>query len=550
MISVSKYNCRYLAAALAHYGVSHVVVSPGSRNAPAIVAVCEQPGLTCHSAIDERTAAFMALGMAVQTGTPVALLCTSGSAPLNYTPALAEALYRRVPLIAVTADRPEEWIDQDDSQTIAQAHALDAVVKGSFDVPVCRGSDAGLRRLCAHRICDALMLATAGIPGPVHINLQIDEPINEIGRISEKITFPERRIPVQIPEYDMIDDLAGYLADKKVMVLAGFLPPDTSLIQALETLPANFAVLCEAQSNLHGPFCGNIDAALTSLGGNKEAQPDVVITIGGALLSRMIKTYLRGIETEHWSVGAADHCIDPLLHLTRRIEYAPATFFAALAGKAKPSACNYAGVWAEANRRGLRLAREHADASAWCDFKAMHTLLENMPRGINLHASNGTAVRYVQLFDYSHAARIECNRGVSGIDGCTSTAIGAAMVSDNPTLLVTGDMSAQYDMGALALPDVPKTFRMAVLNNSGGGIFRFIASTRGYTQIRKFLTDNVRLPLKQLAEGFGFDYYEAASEQSLAAALPEFFADNGRPAILNMITPADYSADILTNFFK
>jgi 2-succinyl-5-enolpyruvyl-6-hydroxy-3-cyclohexene-1-carboxylate synthase len=182
----------------------------------------------------------------------------------------------------------------------------------------------------------------------------------------------------------------------------------------------------------------------------------------------------------------------------------------------------------------------------------MRSLVEQIPAAYDLQVSNGTAIRYLQLCDYSAiGGSISCNRGVSGIDGCTSTAIGAAMATGRPTLLITGDMSAQYDLGALAIADIPSTFRMAVLNNDGGGIFRFVRSTASLPEREEYFAARVNLPLRQLAEGFGFDYFEATSETELRQAVSEFFdTERQRPAILNIITPAEVSARRLNSYFN
>jgi len=519
--------------------------------------LARQKELTCTVVIDERSAAFVALGMSIKMGEPVAVVCTSGSAAMNFGPALAEAFYRKTPLIAVTADRPEEWIDQDDSQTIRQAGALAAVVKGSFDIPVCRGEDDGLKRLCRRRIADAVLLAAAPEQGPVHINMQIDEPINAMSEdCGECFCFPERMSSLSALDSRYADDLATEISSaKRVMVVAGFMPPSPALSDMLTRLPGNVAVLCEAQSNLHGPFVNNIDATLNAMSDELKKSllpPDIVITIGGALLSRMIKAALRpssGIR--HWNIGPVDHCIDPLLHLRKRIECDSITFFKALLPKLKNNACtDYRACWLHASALAKKRSQDFAAQAPWSDFKAMHILLSSMPDGLNLHLSNGTAVRYAQLFDTLTADRVECNRGVSGIDGCTSTAIGAALVSHRPTLLVTGDMSAQYDMGALAISHIPASFRMAVLNNGGGGIFRFIKATCDLPETEQYLAADVRLPLRELAEGFGFDYYEADNAPSLYNVLPLFFAAKKRPAILNIITPAQTSAQTIKKYFN
>lgn len=177
--------------------------------------------------------------------------------------------------------------------------------------------------------------------------------------------------------------------------------------------------------------------------------------------------------------------------------------------------------------------------------------MASIPSAYNLQLSNGTAVRYAQLFNNGHIHRIDCNRGVSGIDGCTSTAIGAAKAYSGPTVLVTGDMSAQYDMGALAVPDIPADFRIVVLNNGGGGIFRFIRSTSGLAELERYFVGDVRLPLASLAEAFGFGYCEVSSAEDFEAVADKFFnSKSSRPAIMNIITPGQESADTLREYFS
>ena len=555
MTTSDKYSCRCLAAALEAYGVRHVVVSPGSRNSPLIVAIARTPGLQCHMVIDERSAAFFALGIAIETGDPVAIVCTSGSAPLNYAPALAEAYYRRVPLIAVTADRPEEWIDQDDSQTIRQNGALAAVVKKSFDVPVDRG-DSSLRRLTTRRISDALMLAETHPRGPVQINVQIDEPLNAMCEcLGDEFRFPKF---IQSAPYISDVESQGF-ADrlnraKRVIVLAGFMAPDVELSRLLSSLPSHFAVLCETTSNIENERCvTNIDASLRVMTAEEKQlllDADIVVSIGGSLISRIIKAKLRKHGTENWYVGFSDCCIDSLLHLTDRIECSPADFFKWVCPLLKEKNSDYASMWLQVSRRGYKRSADYFASAPWSDFAAMGHLLRSVPCDTLLHISNGTSVRYAQLLAPLKVARMECNRGVSGIDGCTSTAIGAAVASDRPTLLITGDMSAQYDMAALACTEIPPSFRMVVLNNGGGGIFRFINATRELPEMERFLAADVRLPLRQLADGFGFDYFEAASAEDLTACLRSFFVPSGKPAILNIITPAVESADTIRKYFS
>lgn len=176
--------------------------------------------------------------------------------------------------------------------------------------------------------------------------------------------------------------------------------------------------------------------------------------------------------------------------------------------------------------------------------------MARFPHQWNLHLSNGTSVRYAQLFDYSKANSVSCNRGVSGIDGCTSTAIGSACMSSMPTMLITGDMSMQYDIGALATTFIPRQFKIVVLNNGGGGIFRFIRSTRDLPELEKYFAAEVRLPLKKLAAAYGFKYISAENADELTAAMKKLVSSNTSPVILEIFTDGTVSANVFTEFFN
>ena len=211
---------------------------------------------------------------------------------------------------------------------------------------------------------------------------------------------------------------------------------------------------------------------------------------------------------------------------------------------------NYSDDWlAIAAKADARLT-SFLDDCPWSDFLAAATIMRLIPREWHLQLSNGTSIRYAQLFDYSKFDSIECNRGVSGIDGSTSTAIGSHVHFDGVTLLMTGDMSAQYDVGALALNEITPRFKMAVLNNGGGGIFRFIKSTSALDELEECFAAKVNLPLKQLADAYGFAYFEADNEETLISEFSRFAGEKSRPAILNILTPPQTSAQILKQFFQ
>lgn len=548
---------------MAAHGVARAVLCPGSRNAPLIVAISREPGIEALTVIDERSAAFIALGMASALGEPVALICTSGSAVLNFAPAVAEAYYRQVPLIVISADRPAEWIDQDDSQTIRQIGILANIVKYSCNIPVERQAaiNSPLGWYANRTVNDALLAATASPAGPVHINVQLDVPL---GAMCDAPVIQPRSIQSVKPRTVLspgdLKALVGELDGKRLLIVAGFMPPSARLTAALRRIASlpNVAVMHEAQANLDlDGTIPKIDSALSVLSDQEKTDllPDVVITLGGSLVSRFVKKWLRsgsyvnGGHLRHWHIGCQPYSVDCFMCLEKRIEMDAPTFVAQLAEVMPSCESDYSERWARIVSVSDGLDKAFAERAPWSDYKAMSMLMPRIPADWHLQLSNGTAVRYAQLFDYGHIARIDCNRGVSGIDGCTSTAIGASSVPDAVTLLVTGDMSCQYDIGALSAPCLSPRFKMAVLNNSGGGIFRFIDATSRLPELEERFCCKVNLPLRQLADAYGFAYYSASSIEELEHEWPLFAGESEQPAILDIITPGEASAEILKSYF-
>lgn len=556
--NTTNITSRMLVELLALHGVKQVVASPGSRNTPLLLALKASDKLNTTVIVDERTAAFYALGIAAVSGSPVAVVCTSGTALLNYAPAVAEAYYRKVPLIVISADRPMEWIDQDDSQTLRQYEALSNFVKNSYDLPSATSMD--MPWYANRMVNDALLTALKAPCGPVHINVQIAEPIGETEDIEDE---SQRFIEMITPREDLTvadsRELGMLLASPvKVMIVAGFIAPDAVLNKALNKIAAlpNFIVLTETISNLHGDdFISDIDATLSAMPDKQreELAPDIVITTGGALVSRFIKQYLRRVKPkEHWHVGKSLTTIDCFRSLTKRIDMLPAVFFRQLASAMQPhkTPSDYRRSWQIA-RDGARSVHQAFVAKApWSDLKAFATFMPMIPRNFNLQFSNGTPVRYAQLFTMRAYHRCDCNRGVSGIDGCTSTALGASMAYKSPTLLITGDMSAQYDVGALGTGLLTPRFKMIVMVNGGGGIFHFIKSTRDLDIVEPYFDKPCRFPAKELAAAYDIEYFSADSEESLRREMPLFIAEAARPAMLAINTDSQISGQLLQEYFN
>lgn len=548
--NTSVAGARMLANLLAAHGCRQVVLSPGSRNAPLAVAVSRHPLLDVRVVVDERTAAFMALGMASVTNRPVALVCTSGSAMLNYAPAVAEALYRAIPLVVVSADRPAAWIDQDDSQTIRQPGALDNIVLHSVDIPV-QGASAHWGWQANRLINDALLACRGPRPGPVHINMQFDNPLGsettQCNEPYEKRVITALRPPGRLTTAEG-RALAASLQGKKVMFLCGFMPPDAKVSRALARLAGlpMCAVLTEANANVHGvPLAvSRLDTVLASLdaAGLQQLAPDVVITVGGALVSRMVKAWMRSLPgLVHWHVGTGvrGQSVDVFKCLEQRLEIAPGELLPALASGLQPwkdAPSTYASLWQQARGRAAGRAADILARTPWCDLTATQRVLELLPRDCNLQVSNGTPIRYVQLADTAHLHRVDCNRGVSGIEGSTSTAVGAALAYGRQTVLLTGDMSALYDCGALASGHIAPSLRIIVLDNAGGAIFRFIKSTRDLPELERCFVTPARLPVEKLAHTWGLRYLYANDPAALDRAMESLMRTSGGAAILHIDT--------------
>lgn len=550
--TTDKLQCQILVETMHFHGVNHAVVSPGSRNAPLIIAL-SRSRIKTHIVVDERSAAYVALGMAQQLKAPVALVCTSGTALLNYAPAIAEAYYQKIPLIVVSADRPQEWIDQDDSQTIRQFKALDQFVKRSYDIPARCDDDTAV--WYAERIAhDAMMEATSLRRAPVHINVQLAEPLNGLTTEPYKL----RRIH-HFPSYDGIcrDDiikLKEQLLHKRVMIIAGFMEMNEPLRQALNDIAAKDAavVLTETISNMADDFTINaIDRTLLAIDENdKRYYPDVVITIGGAIVSRKIKAFLRKVKPDHWYVGLNDVTVDCFQSLTRRIEANPDTFIPTLFQDSL-TVKSFCAIWQDAHTAGLRRHHKYLEKIGWSDMKAYETIFDfyqQNPDNLIMHLSNGTTIRYAQLFGDRVIAPNFCNRGVSGIDGCTSTAIGAAMVN-GPAVLITGDMSFLYDISALSAITPKLQLKIVVVDNGGGGIFRFIDSTSSLPELEKYFVVKRNLDVEKVAASFGIKTYRADNEDSLYEQLSNMMVEDG-PAVLVVKTDGKRSAEILKNYFK
>ena len=530
-------------------GIQHIVISPGSRNAPLTIGFSnQQDTFKCYSIADERCAAFFALGMAQQLNKPVAIVCTSGSALLNYYPAVAEAFYSQIPLIVVSADRPQSKIDIGDGQTIRQENvfANHSLYNANLNEYASNDNDIKIN-IAIHK---AIIKK-----GPTHINIPFEEPLYDL--VSELSVEPKLLPFENNKEEFILEDsfVQQWNSAKKKMLLVGELKPNSIENSIIKNLASDTSVLVltEKTSNLHNQtFIDTIDTLITPFSDNdfKELCPEILVTFGGMVVSKRIKAFLRKYKPkQHWHIDSL-RAYDTYGSLSQHFLTNPNEFFEQLFAKSLMIESDYKNVYLKINEERKQKHIYYVNDIPFSDFKAFEFISHNLPKDIQLQVSNSSAIRYLQLITIDKSIEVFCNRGTSGIDGSTSTAIGAALQSTKSTVFITGDISFFYDSNALWNNYIPKNFKIVLINNSGGGIFRILPGHQETEVFNTFFETSHNLNASHLAKMFDFNYFEANEESSMKNQWELFITANDKPALLELFTPEKINDKILTNYFK
>jgi 2-succinyl-5-enolpyruvyl-6-hydroxy-3-cyclohexene-1-carboxylate synthase len=535
-------------------GIKHVIITPGSRNAPFSISFHENSSFDAISIVDERCAAFFALGIAQQSKVPVAIICTSGTAALNYAPAIAEAYYQEVPLLVITADRPMEWVDQGEGQTINQDGLYQNYVRGSFNIIQDLG-DKDLEWYNARLINEAIDLSQFPIPGPVHLNFPLRESLYKTTDTRTGVKTIERVYSTPFLENSLLKELGHSIASKKkVMVLVGQFSHDTSLIASLERFSKleNVIFLTESHSGLDNEgFIGCIDRLIMTMS-EKELdafRPELLITIGTNIISRKIKALLRHDNVEHWHVAEDGQVLDTFQRLTKVIPVNGLEFFTSVLPHVEEVAAGYREKSLALNKIKKQAGDEYIKDSSFSDLQAIHSIINSIPVESDVQMGNSSIVRYIQLFDRPSGIQFFGNRGVSGIDGCTSTAAGAAYFTGKLTTLISGDISFFYDVNALWNEHIGSNLKLIVINNGGGGIFRIIDGPSTTSALEKFFETAHQRTCEPVAAMYGVPYLKADSIISLETAMTQLYQTEGC-AILEVFTPRLDNDAALKGFFK
>ena len=461
MISDNQ-SIQELAALLLAHDVKDIVLCPGSRNAAITHTLSQTPLFRCHALTDERSAGFYALGISLSTGKPAAVCVTSGSALLNLHPAVSEAYYQRIPLIVVSADRPQAWIGQMDGQTLPQPSVFGSLVRCSVQLPEIHTDE---ERWYANRLInEALLSAIRGEGGPVHINVPISEPFYEF----HTECLPQVRVIHRhtLPEFL---EQTWWLHREKCLIVVG-------QYQFPLHFPQGCTVLSEHIGNQQEGIRGNLDGLIANIPEEiaEAFRPDLVITIGGHIVSKRFKQFLRNHPPQHHvhicptgEITDTFQCLTDIVTCTGE-EFCLAANIQDNLPKTEGSQ-TYTQIWKnlEDNVRiqeGKRALSEEENA--------VKLLLSQLPHQAVLHLANSSAVRLAEKFPIRKGILMQCNRGVNGIEGSLSTAVGYATAQpDRQHFVIIGDLSFFYDQNALWNTRLPQNLHILLLNNGGGKIF-------------------------------------------------------------------------------
>ena len=535
-------------------GLRRVIFSPGSRNAPLVIAFTAHGGYDCQTVADERVAAFIALGHGIATHQPTIICCTSGSAVLNYAPAIAEAYYQRVPLLILTADRPSEWIDQGIGQSMRQKEVYKNYIK--FSSPWIENAKSEEDLLHNDEVINKSISITTTQPyGPVHINIPFYEPLYET--ISHTEHSPPLIVDLSVhpSNYELDKDLIRiWNNSKRKIILVGQLHPDKTLGERLSALVKRKDVILvtETTSNIKGDLTiGCIDRALNGVGRSRSLlQPDLLISIGGAIISKLIKKFFRENKpSRHWYLDEGQ-LKDTYRANPSHLKAQPLTVLTQLIQLPSKNNTAFQKCWNNLREQTSRAHNEFVKELPYSDLKVMAEIFSNCPPKCNLHLANSTPVRYAQLFEQKETINYYSNRGVSGIDGSTSTAIGFSQLDSKHNILVTGDMSFLYDSNAFWITEYPANLSIILINNGGGGIFRYIPGPDTTDQLESVFEAHHKLDASHISKMYGLSYRSINNIDDFKLKFGELVGQKFTKMLLEVFTPRENNAKILRQYFS
>lgn len=549
-----------IAVVCAGHGIKTAIISPGSRSAPLTLAFNEHPSIDVKVIADERSAAFIAIGIAQQQKKPVALICTSGSAVYNYAPAVAEAYYQEVPLLILSADRPPEWTNQYDGQTIQQSGIFGKHVKASHDFPVDVSHSDSVWH--ANRIINEAIIASNAFPkGPVHINIPLREPFYPDDQ--EKISFATKprildtpKLELGLSKNDWDELIQEWNSTTKRLLVVGQLEGDEEVSEVINQFAreTNTLIINDIIGNQHHVkgVVQHQDAFLqpSSIKALADLSPDILITVGKSLISKNLKLYFRENPPHtHWHVHPSSQVNDTLQNLRKWLPLQPKYFLSELTLRSTNSTdSTFNSQWIDLESKAKSSIASFLESCPFGEFKGVSNCLNSLPNLSQLHLANSMSVRYANLIGLSGNIRVFANRGTSGIDGSNGTAVGAALAQDKIVTLLTGDMAFLYDRNAFWHNHDLSNLRIIILNNHGGGIFRMIKGPQQQPDYAKLFETHQPLTAENTSKDYDFEYRSCNELDGLKDALASFFDKGSRGKVLEIFSDSKHNAQIFNDF--
>lgn len=523
--------------------------------------------MECCPVTDERSAGFVALGMALATGKPVAVCVTSGTALLNLAPAVAEAYYRQIPLVVISADRPQMWIDQLDGQTLRQPGALGCFVARSITLP--EFTDGESRRYSERLVNEAMLASRYPVGRPVHINVPLSEPLFDFAISDMPCVRAVTHIGtagVSLEQIRLIEDRLKRAA--RPMIVVGQCGFSRDLADSLRKLSKRFVVLQEPLSPGRGAV--RFDEVLDKVGMSADYMPDFILYAGGTVVSKRLKRFLRAaVEAETWAISPDGEIHDTFMNQTAVIQADLLSVMTRLATLfvEKPigsegilsSSCPSVSFSSTADdfhsrwETALSAASRHARIfeprySQMLAVRMFEDMVDGLDYDFHVHYANSSAVRLANIYAGHY---IYVNRGVNGIEGSLSTAVGFAMVHTDMMFCVIGDLSFFYDSNALWIQNLRGNLRILLLNNCCGGIFHQLPGLDRSPVRDSCIAAEHHASAHGICEAYDIGYLSAHDVDELARNMNTFLGSGThRPLLLEVFTNAEEDAEAIKEYLE
>ena len=559
----NKENVNILTALLVAHGIKHAVVCPGSRNAAIVHNFNECPDIKCYPVTDERSAGFYALGMSLELDEPVVVCVTSGTALLNLAPAVAEAYYQHAPLVVISADRPAQWIDQLDGQTLPQPDALGQFVKKAVSLP--EPHDDETRWYCNRLVNEALLETTNKGGHPVHINVPLSEPLFQFDVEELPNEGVTHRYSGIIDHWDI--ERSGLRADfwaaKRPMIVIGQNRETILKDDKVQHLMKHAVVLYEPLGSDIGT--SHFDEVLYAMGGDDSLLPDFVL-YGGQLVSKRLKQFLRkATDADFWELSLDGQLHDTFMRTKGVLESGFSEVLLWLEEFLSdtktwedylekefgdlPDTSTFVNQWQKELGKVSYLAELASPPySQMAIIKHFEQQLNQFDPPSIIHYANSTAVRLACIYSHSY---VYCNRGVNGIEGSLSTAAGFSCVTDYLVFCVIGDLSFFYDQNALWNQNLRGNFRILLLNNSKGGIFNMLKGLEQSPARDKYVSAEHHTSAEGICQQNNVVYLKATNMEEMQQGIDTLLnMESERPVLLEVFTDAAEDERVYKVYFR